>query len=87
MKHVKLFEEFVNEFGGDWTKEYDGFIILDVKTKKTWKAKYIKGTKGVKAEDAAIARVMKETGQPRHVFMVHGSIKKGEWDNTDLETI
>ena len=37
MKHIKLFEEFINEFGGDFTKEYDGFIILDVKDQKAYK--------------------------------------------------
>jgi hypothetical protein len=83
MKHIKIFEEFINEFGGDFTKEYDGFIVLDVKNQKAWKFRYIKGTKGVKAEDEAIAQVMKMTGQPRGVFMVHGSIKKGEFDKTD----
>jgi hypothetical protein len=83
MKHIKIFEEFINEFGGDFTKEYDGFIVLDVKNQKAWKFRYIKGTKGVKAEDEAIAQVMKKTGQPRGVFMVHGSIKKGEFDKTD----
>lgn len=98
MKHIKLFEQFVNEknfpilgFGaagsGDWTKKYDGFIILDIKNKKTWKARYIKGTRNVKAEDDAIAKVMQKTGEPRNAFMVHGFIKKGEWDNTNIETI
>jgi|694.fasta_scaffold04191_38 hypothetical protein len=83
MKHIKIFEEFVNEFGGDFTKEYDGFIVLDVKDQKAYKFRYIKGTKGVKAEDAAIAKVMQKTGKPRNAFMVHGSIKKGEFDKTD----
>lgn len=83
MKNVKLFEEFINEFGGDFTKEYDGFIVLDILDQKAYKFRYIKGTKGVKAEDAAIAKVMQKTGKPRNVFMVHGSIKKGEFDKTD----
>ena len=83
MKHIKLFEEFINEFGGHFTKEYDGFIILDVKDQKAYKFRYIKGTKGVKAEDEAIAKVMQKTGKPRNAFMVHGSIKKREFDKTD----
>lgn len=84
MKNIKLFEEFNEGFlSGDLTKEYDGFIVLDVKNQKTYKFRYIKGTKSVKAEDEAIAKVMKATGEPRGVFMVHGSIKKGEFDKTD----
>ena len=76
-------EEAINEFGGDFTKEYDGFIILDVPNQKAYKFRYIKGVKGVKAENEAIAKVMKKTGQPRAHFMVHGSIQKGEFDKTD----
>lgn len=85
MKHIKLFETFINE--ADMTKYYDGFIILNVKDQTLRKAKYIKGVKNVTAENDAIARLMKETGQPRHVFMVHGSIKKGEWNDSEHEAI
>lgn len=85
MKHIKLFEQFINE--ADLTKYYDGFIILDVKDQTLRKAKYIKGVKNVTAENDAIARLMKETGKPRHVFMVHGSIKKGEWNDSEHEAI
>lgn len=85
MKHVKLFEQFVNE--ADMTKRYDGFIILDVEDQTFYKAKYIKGTKSVTAENDAIAKLMKKTGEPRSSFMVHGSIAKGEWDNSELETV
>lgn len=85
MKHIKLFEQFLNE--GDMTNRYDGFIILNLKDQTLHKAKYIKGVKNVKAEDDAIARLMKKTGEPRSSFMVHGSIAKGEWNNSELETI
>lgn len=85
MKHVKLFEQFVNE--ADMTKRYDGFIILDVEDQTFYKAKYIKGTKSVTAENDAIARLMKKIGKPRSNFMVHGSVAKGEWDKSDLETV
>ena len=84
MKYIKIFEDFINE-SGDFTKEYDGFIVLDVKNKKTYKFRYIKGTKSVKVEDDAIAKLMKETGQPRNTFIVHGLIKIGEFDNTKAE--
>ena len=85
MKHVKLFEQFVNE--ADMTKYYDGFIILDVEDQTLYKAKYIKRVKNVTAENDAIARLMKKTGKPRSNFMVHGSVAKGEWDKSELETI
>lgn len=85
MKHIKLFETFINE--SDMTKYYDGFIILDVEDQALYKAKYIKRVKNVTAENDAIARLMKKTGKPRQNFMVHGSVAKGEWDKSDLETI
>lgn len=85
MKHVKLFEQFVNE--SDMTKYYDGFIILDVEDQALYKAKYIKRVKSVTAENDAIARLMKKTGKPRHNFMVHGSVAKGEWNKSELEAI
>lgn len=85
MKHVKLFEQFLNE--GDMTKWYDGFLILNLKDQTLHKAKYIKGVKNVTAENNAIARLMKKTGEPRSSFMVHGSVAKGEWNNSEHESI
>lgn len=83
MKNIKLFEEFINEgfLSGDLTKEYDGFIVLDVKNQKAYKFRYIKGTKSVKVENEAIAKVLKAT--PSAACMVNGSIEKGEFDKTD----
>jgi galactitol-specific phosphotransferase system IIB component len=77
--------ESVNE--GDMTKDYDGFIVLDFKTKKLYKGHYIKGVKNTKAEDTAIDKAMKMTGSPRSNFAVHGFIKKGEWDSSDTEIL
>lgn len=85
MKHIPTFENFLNE--GDMTNYYDGFILLDFKTKKNYKFKYVKGTSNVKVEDEAIAKVMKDTGGSRANFAVHGFVKKGEWDKTDAEVL
>jgi hypothetical protein len=78
------FESTLNE--GDMTKFYDGFIVLDSKSKKTYKFKYIKGTSNVNVENAAIDKLVKSTGLTRANFMVHGFVKKGEWnkDNTQV---
>ena len=77
-------ESAVNE--GDMTKQYDGFIVLDSKSKKTYKFKYIKGTSNVNVENVAIDKLVKSTGEPRANFAVHGFVKKGEWakDNTPV---
>ena len=40
MKHIQTFENFINE--GDMTKFYDGFVVLDYKTKKLYKFKYVR---------------------------------------------
>ena len=89
MKHIKLYEEFTNEYlnEGDMTKDYDGFIILDFKTKKLYKGRYIKGVKNTKAEDITIDKAMKMTGSPRSNFAVHGFIKKGEWDKSETDIL
>ena len=73
-------ESVVNE--GDMTKSTDGFIVLDSKTKKTYKFKYVKGTSNVKVENEAIDKLVKATGESQANFAVHGFVKKGEW-NTD----
>jgi len=78
-------ESVVNE--GDMTKFYDGFIVLDSKTKKTYKFKYVKGTKNTEVESNAISKLASSTEQPRSNFMVHGFIQKGEWNNSKEKTI
>jgi hypothetical protein len=80
-----LGEAKVNE--GDMTKDYDGFIVLDSKTKKTYKFKYVKGTSNVKVENDAIAKLVKSIGSSQANFMVHGFVKKGEWNSTDSEIL
>ena len=85
MKHVKLFEHFVNE--ADMTRRYDGFIILNTKSDTSYKAKYVKGVKSTTAENEAIARAMDKFGGSRSDFIVNGFINKGEWDNSELETV
>ena len=89
MKYLHTFETFLNESlnEGDMTKDYDGFIILDFKTKKLYKGRYIKGVKNTKAEDITIDKAMKMTGSPRYNFAVHGFIKKGEWDKSETEIL
>jgi hypothetical protein len=78
-------ESVVNE--GDMTKDYDGFVVLDTKAKKSYKFKYIKGSKSVNVENDAIAKLMKSTGESRGTFMVNGFVKKGEWDKSDFEVL
>lgn len=76
-------EESINE--ADMTRQYDGFIILDQKTKKNYKFNYIKGVDNVKAENDAIAKLMQKTSSPRGNFIVNGLIKKGEFDKASAE--
>ena len=78
-------ESTVNE--GDMTKDYDGFIVLDSKSKKTYKFKYVKGTNNVKVENGAIDKLVNSTGSPRANFMVHGFVRKGEWNSNDTEVL
>jgi hypothetical protein len=90
MKHIHTFESFLSESHineGDMTKDYDGFIVLDAKTKKNYKFRYVKGTNNVKVENEAIAKLMKDTREPRATFMVNGFVRKGEWDTTDAEVL
>ena len=72
---------------GDMTNQYDGFIIIDFKTKKLYKGRYIKGVKNTKAEDMAIDKAMKLTGSPRYNFAIHGFIKKGKWNESETEIL
>ena len=89
MKHIHTFESFneslLNE--GDMTRDYDGFILYDSKTKKEYKFRYIKGRNNVQVENEAIAKVMKDTGSTRGDLMVNGFVRKGEWDNSPAEEI
>lgn len=85
MKHIPTFESFLNE--SDMTRQYDGFIVLDREVNKNYKFKYVKGIKNTEVENQAIAKLQKETGAGRHVFMVNGLIKRGQWDATDAETL
>ena len=78
-------ESVVNE--GDMTKFYDGFIVLDNKSKKTYKFKYVKGTKNTEVESNTISKLASSTKQPSSNFMVHGFIQKGEWNNSKEKTI
>ena len=78
-------ESVVNE--GDMTKFYDGFIVLDNKSKKTYKFKYVKGTKNTEVESNAISKLASSTKEPSSNFMVHGFIQKGEWSNSKEKTI
>ena len=75
-------DESINE--ADMTRDYDGFIILDFKTKKQYKGRYIKGLKSTKSEDIAINKAVEMTGSQRFTFAVHGFIKKGDFDKSEL---
>lgn len=72
---------------GDMTNQYDGFIIIDFKTKKLYKGHYIRGIKNTIAEDMAIDKAMKLTGSPRYNFAIHGFIKKGKWNESETEIL
>ena len=78
-------ESVVNE--ADMSRQYDGFIVLDQKTKKQYKFRYIRGVDNVDDENDAIKTVMYLTKQPRTNFIVHGLIKKGEFDKTKGEVV
>jgi hypothetical protein len=78
-------ESVVNE--ADMTRQYDGFIVLDQKTKKQYKFRYIRGVDNVDDENDAIKTIMYLTKQPRTNFIVHGLIKKGEFDKTKGEVV
>jgi hypothetical protein len=83
MKQSGMYESSLKE--ADMTRQYDGFIVQDRKTLKNYKFRYIKGANSVKVEDAAIAKVMDATKGPRAQFWVNGSIKKGQWNYTDVD--
>ena len=82
---IPMKESEVNE--GDMTKDYDGFIVLDSKTKKLYKFRYVKGTSNVKVENDAIDKLIKANGLTRANYMVHGFVRKGEWDKNDTEVL
>jgi hypothetical protein len=73
-----LDESKLNEL--DMSKDYDGFVVQPVGKTDKWKFRYTKGNNRPQ-EDAAIKKVMAETGQSRSNFWVNDFIKKGEWDN------
>jgi len=89
MKNIPTFEAFLNESinEGDMTRDYDGFVVLDSKTKKSYKFRYVKGTNNVKVENDAIAKLMNLTKEPRGNYSVHGFVRKGEWDKSDFEVL
>lgn len=63
----------------DMTKFYDGFILLNYKTKEKYKFRYVKGTRNFKVEEAAIDKVAKAIDIPSANLAVSGFVKKGEW--------
>ena len=83
MKKLHTFEEFLNESESlnesDMSRQYDGFIVYDSKDKKKYKFKYERGN-NVPQENEAIKKLMDFTKSPRGNFMVHGFVRKGEWD-------
>jgi hypothetical protein len=82
---VSMDESVVNE--ADMSRQYDGYIVLDQKTKKQYKFRYIRGVDNVDDENDAIKTIMYLTKQPRTNFIVHGLIKKGEFDKTKGEVV
>jgi hypothetical protein len=91
MKNLRTFEEFVNESlmnesiinEADMTKFYDGFKVLNDKTKEMTKFRYVKGRRNTDVENEAIDKLMKSTGEPRARFGVYGFVKKGEWNKDE----
>jgi hypothetical protein len=85
MKNLHTFEEFLggslNE--GDMSREYDGFVVLDYKSKKQYKFRYSRGN-NVPQENDAIAKMMKSTRLPRSSFAVNGFVRKGEYDRSEF---
>ena len=70
----------------DLFKQYDGFIVLDQAAQKLYKGRYIKGVNHTRAEDAVIAKLMKESDSPAN-FGVYGFIRKGEWGKSTAEEV
>jgi hypothetical protein len=87
MKHINSFESFINENlnEADMTKFYDGFVMYDMKTKKEYKSRYIKGIKNNVLEAEIIKKLAKEIGSEPSSIGVGRFIKKGEWDTVDTE--
>ena len=85
MKNILTYGEFINETlnEADMTKFYDGFKVLNDKTKKMTKFRYVKGLKNTDVENEAIAKLMKVNGDERARYGVYGFVKKGEWANDD----
>lgn len=83
--NISMLESSLKE--ADMSKRYDGFTVIDNKTKKQYKFRYIRGVDNVKDENDAIKTVMVVTKQPRSNFMVYNLIKKGDFDKTKGEVI
>ena len=75
--------ESVNE--ADMTKFYDGFVMYDMKSKKEFKSRYIKGIKNNVLEDEIIKKLADKIGSTPSSIGVGRFIKKGEWDKVDKE--
>jgi len=74
---VKTFKELFLE--KDLSKQYDGFILFNSKTKKYVKYPYPKGKDNRDVEDAAIRDQMKLTSLERYYFSVVDFVPKGEF--------
>lgn len=87
MKHLQTFESFINENlnEADMTKFYDGFVMYDMRTKREFKSRYIKGIKNNVLEDEIIKKLAKEIGSEPSSIGVGRFIKKGDWDKVDKE--
>ena len=75
-----MLKEIVEELNEakDMKRHYDGFKILNKKTKKETRYPYIKGSNHVDVEDAAIRDQMRVSKLKRSYFTVSGFIQKGE---------
>jgi hypothetical protein len=85
LKQSGMYESSLKE--ADMTTQYDGFIVFDKKSKKQYKARYMKGINNVKVENNAIAKVMAQSGASRSDLWVNGFIKKGDFDKDTSLTI
>ena len=76
-KGIAITESKLTE--ADMTRNYDGFKVLNSKTKKLTKFRYVKGRKSTDVENDAFRTLSKATGLPTSYFMVHGFVRKGDY--------
>lgn len=75
---------------GDMTRQYDGFIVGTSgpgRKKVAYKFRYVKGRNSVDIENIAIQKVMKAERLNRADLWVTGTIKKGQWNQSNVDIL